>query len=248
LRTAGRQYLAVQFAWLPLLGEIQAWARQVEKSDQILREARDRDAQKKIKVGYSFPKIQDTTINPVSVNAAWWGGGGYNGDLAAGNVSKTLLSETWFEASYLNLVPISHRQAAASAEYANRARFLLGLQITPETLWELAPWSWAVDWVSNFGDVVSAVSNTLLDGLVMRNGFVMHHHRRETLLKAQGPHRWQHRRGDWFDTFTPTQTLVVHETKKRFSALPYFGFGSVGDFTPRQLSILAALGISRVRK
>lgn len=49
------------------------------------------------------------------------------------------------------LVPDSIRGTAARA--------LAGLTIDPSTVWELVPWSWLVDYVTNLGDVIAANRN-----------------------------------------------------------------------------------------
>jgi len=124
------------------------------------------------------------------------------------------------------------------ARYALLAQ-RLGLDPSPEDLWELAPWSWAVDWFSNAGDVISNVNSFQIDGTVLAYGYMMEH----TIIS---------------DTYTltgvtdvngdpvaiPTLTLVT-ETKVRQVANPY-GFGVSWDgLSSFQASIIAALGISR---
>jgi len=117
---------------------------------------------------------------------------------------------------------------------------LLGITLTPDTLWNLAPWSWAVDWFSNAGDVVSNISDWAVYGLVLRYGYIMEH----TIVR---------------DTYTRTPTglnvsggatssiTLVTETKIRRRADP-FGFGLSGvALNATQQAILTALGISRRR-
>jgi hypothetical protein len=148
----------------------------------------------------------------------------------------------WFEAEYLNFLPLSGADYDSVKERADYARYVLGLNMSPHFLWELAPWSWAVDWVTNFGDILQSVSENLTDGLVMKDAFVMHHFSQESWLECYTPYM----SGDGtIARFTPTKSYSLAETKKRFASVPYFGFGSVGELTPRQLSILAALGISK---
>jgi hypothetical protein len=113
-----------------------------------------------------------------------------------------------------------------------KANQLLGLDITPDTLWNLAPWSWAADWFSNIGDITSNMSS-FQQGLVMRYGYQMEH----TIVS---------------DTYSSVDkslrthplTFVV-ETKQRVKANP-FGFGVTWEgLSPFQLSIAGALGLSK---
>jgi len=118
------------------------------------------------------------------------------------------------------------------------------------TLWQLTPWSWAVDWFSNAGSFVKNLSSLAEYGTVLRYGYVM-----ETTTVT-----------DTYSAgkvlFTPTDPsvlaafkppyptvapLTVRTTvKKRVKANP-FGFGVSWDgLSPIQLAIAAALGITRV--
>jgi hypothetical protein len=126
---------------------------------------------------------------------------------------------------------------ARSAEMAKR---IYGIRVSPEVLWNLTPWSWAIDWVTNAGDVMSNISAFTSEGLVMRYGYVMETTTtritdtlRPTLGKY-GPYTLKHSYG----------TTV----KVRRRATPY-GFGlDPGTFSTYQWGIIAALGISKAPK
>jgi hypothetical protein len=118
----------------------------------------------------------------------------------------------------------------------DRADKLIGLGLTPDVLWNLAPWSWAVDWFTNTGDVILNLTDWASDGLVMVYGYLMEH----TIVK---------------DTYTltfpgifprrnVTPMVFVTETKLRRKANP-FGFGvNANDLSDRQLAIITALGLT----
>lgn len=108
--------------------------------------------------------------------------------------------------------------------------------MTPEVLWELAPWSWAVDWFSNTGDVIHNISTLGYDGLVMEYGYMMTHTQYDRRVEATALVN---------GVSVSARTVSRRETKRRTVATPY-GFG-IDDTTlsPRQLAILAALGLSR---
>jgi hypothetical protein len=105
----------------------------------------------------------------------------------------------------------------------------------------LTPWSWAIDWFSNAGDVVSNLSDWATDGLVMKYGYIMEHSRHERTYYLDGPSQY-----NFLDRQIPATVTTWSETKLRRAASP-FGFGvSWEGMTPRQLAITAALGITRV--
>jgi hypothetical protein len=117
-------------------------------------------------------------------------------------------------------------------------REILGLDLTPSTLWNLAPWTWAVDWFSNAGDVISNMSDWQDDGLVLRYGYMMEHSRATYAYTFEGPTGLN-------GSLRPQPVVYVSESKRRVKATP-FGFGLTwGGLTPIQLAIAAALGISK---
>jgi hypothetical protein len=79
----------------------------------------------------------------------------------------------------------------------------------------------------------------MTDGLVMHYGYVMEHVVESDEIVLSG---WTPQKGSFPSDL---KIVVVRETKTRLRASPY-GFGlTFEDFSPRQLAILAALGISR---
>jgi hypothetical protein len=130
-------------------------------------------------------------------------------------------------------------------EARSRIRAVLRSDIDPETLWNLTPWSWAVDWFSSAGDVIHNLNAWSKYGLVLRYGYVMEHTLNETtytrrmstpLLVGQYP------------SDSTCSASFCTETKKRYRANP-FGFGvSWEGLNPTQISILGALGITKSSK
>lgn len=89
------------------------------------------------------------------------------------------------------------------------------------------------------GDVMNNISLFTNDGLVMRYGYVMEHRRVENHYRLYGI------RLAGMQEDLRLEQKFGRETKARVRASP-FGFGlSFDGFTPRQMAILAALGITR---
>jgi len=121
------------------------------------------------------------------------------------------------------------------------ARKLLGLNLDADVLWNMTPWTWAVDW---FADVGSLVRNSTLfseDGLVMKYGYIMEHSIVHDTYTFEGPTGIA---GGY--PGRPSDLSLISEAKVRRTATP-FGFGLTGGLTNRQASIVAALSASRVR-
>jgi len=157
--------------------------------------------------------------------------------------------EIWFSGAFTYQLPPWYETGNRQDRIELTAK-LLGSEPDLNTLWQLTPWSWAVDWFSNAGSFVKNLSSLAEYGTVLRYGYVM-----ETTTVT-----------DTYSAgkvlFTPTDPsvlaafkppyptvapLTVRTTvKKRVKANP-FGFGVSWDgLSPIQLAIAAALGITRV--
>lgn len=231
------EYLNYQFGWKPLLNDVLGFAKTVKSHNKILRDFRSRSG-KVSHVRYTFPTESYSGSNPGSVSMA-------RHDLTVSFNSGGLhlmqsQSETWFEGEFTFHLPVGDSVAAKMQRYESYANHLLGVRLTPQLLWELAPWSWALDWFGNAGDVIANVSMLHHDGLVLSSGFVMCHTRHESrVTNTQG-----------YSGICPggAYTSRLRETKTRYPANPYFGFGAVGALNATQSAILIALGLNRVSR
>jgi hypothetical protein len=119
---------------------------------------------------------------------------------------------------------------------------LLGARITPEVLWNLTPWSWAVDWFTNVGDVIHNVSRFMNDGLVMHYGYIM---RKRSVTREYSHSGGVVRVANGTKPIGILTQKFKTTVKERASATPW-GFGlTFGSFTNRQKAIMAALGLTR---
>jgi hypothetical protein len=235
-RELGGEYLNYQFGWAPLVSSIQDAAKAITESGRILQQLA-RDSGKNIYRKRHSPPILTTTV--VHNNGVYPNGIG-GADIVGApwyRLTDSTKTETWFSGCYTyeyeptemdNLERIIHQ-----------AGLLYGLELTPEVLWNLAPWSWLVDWVANVGPVVHNISAFQQDGLVIRYGYVMEKttrtYRRSNLVK---PSKVAPIPSAYEDTFVGTR-------KRRVQATPY-GFGLTLDaFTNRQWTILTALGMTK---
>lgn len=114
---------------------------------------------------------------------------------------------------------------------------LYGVRIDPYILWKVMPWSWLVDWFFTVGPFINGLTAELFDNVASKNLFLMHSRRRRIVVR-QTFNFWKGRR-----TFEFARTINV---KQRNRAVTPFGFGlKWQDLSATQLSILAALGITR---
>lgn len=228
LRGSGSEYLNLEFGWKPLVADLHSFARTVIDHHKVL-EGYHKGAGQKARRRFVAPP--DRTTKCVE-------GGGFLSPSSPSRSCKAYTSSvdvqtTWFSGCFKYYLPIDDSMSRSARHYAD-AKKLLGVRLTPDTLWELAPWSWAADWAANTGDIVTNVSNLGVDGLAMHYGYVMTHssYEESTSFEYQGKSGFYRQ---------------LKETKKRMPATPY-GFGSTFDgLSTRQKAIAAALGLTRVR-
>jgi hypothetical protein len=119
------------------------------------------------------------------------------------------------------------------------ARKLLGISLTPDVLWNLAPWSWATDWFGNTGDVISNWTAWAIDNQVLLYGYMMEH------IVHTYTYTFVGKTGFYQSDARPVSVTLRSESKIRIQASPY-GFGlSFDDLSLRQKAIVAALGLTR---
>ncbi len=236
------EYLNFEFGIRPILAEIRKFANAVVKSDQIMRQY-DRDAGRLVRRRFSFPTQEEVTQFPVesgvqvypTLPTSMYETLGYSG---LRYKTRTRRVDVWFSGAYFYSLPYATIGGqTAFARDVTRARVLLGLKLDIEVLWNLAPWSWFLDWFGNIGQVIANCAAFQHDGLVMKYGYLMYREVIEDKYVHSGVHFKDGGSGE-------IQTTFGTVLKKRTKAHPYgFGVRDV-DLTPRQVAILAAIGIS----
>ncbi len=238
-KKAGDEYLNAQFGWKPLVSDVKSLAKTVTSSDEILNQL-ERDSGQVVRRRLTLREEDDTYTQDLGIHTPVLGGGltseFFSHKYPHGRVTKTVRTrrKVWFSGSFTYYLPPSYYARDRIAGAAAQANKLLGLELKPSVLWNLAPWSWAADWFSNADEVISNCERLLSNELVMHYGYLMEH----TLCEAT------------YSTEVPGVLPVTlsTETKSRVKANP-FGFGvdfeGLDDF---QTSILVALGMSRSGK
>lgn len=243
-KNAGSEFLGIQFGWLPMVSDIQKISRAIKNSDEILAQY-ERDSGKVVRRRYNFPSDpkSEETVWSTSARCYVPGAGSmvYSGT-AEGTVIRVreTTQKRWFSGAFTYYLPSGYTSRNRISELSAKADILLGTKLTPETLWNLAPWSWAIDWFSSTGDVISNLQDFLSGDLVMRYGYIMEH----TIVRDTYTIDKPGLRAEFGDFTCPPLTLVT-ETKIRRGANP-FGFGvHWSSLSGLQTSILVALGLSR---
>lgn len=240
---AGSEYLNAVFGWLPLIDEIKDVSQSVLDGNTILENYRSASGTL-VHREFAFPDSESVSETKLSgthraqyvtgSSVGEWNGTGVE-------ITRTEVSRTrrWFSGSYTY-----HASQAPSVAkmigYGSEAEKLFGLSLTPDLVWELTPWSWAIDWFSNAGDVISNATYLGAAGLVLKYGYIMEETSRTITYSMPST-------GLTGVTGSVPPCIVTQVTKRRREANP-FGFGLSWDgLSPTQLAITAALGITRLR-
>lgn len=237
-RNAGGEYLNAEFGWRPLVNDVLSLAHAICDSDELLRKY-EQESGKLLHRRYTFPdeittewsETSDGTANrPVpAIRTAYWSGTG-----TLKTVKYTRIRR-WFSGAFTYYLAPQGSLARAEQLAAKR----LGTRITPEVLWNLAPWTWAADWVSNIGDVIHNVSAFANDGLVMPYAYMM----KESTISMTYFHSGAKTKRYGLDVACWQELETKRKQRRR--ATPYgFGLDPI-NFTNRQWAILGALGLSK---
>lgn len=244
---AAGSYLWYQFGFKPVLRDILAMTQAHEFTRKRVQFILKNNG-KEHKRGGTLLETEETIHSVRNINAYWapayqWGAYSHYYAFNHGNMihsSLTTKRKVWFEGKFGFWLPVSDY---SGPEFHNRM-FLnqgLGLQLNAyallRTFYALTPWSWLFDWVTTLGDVLENMASINGDGVYARYAHIMasdeYRYFQLNLLNTRG--------GQQVQAMTRTATF-----KQREIASPY-GFGiDTSDFSDWQLSILLALGLSRL--
>lgn len=236
MRNVGKEYLNIQFGWVPFLNDLARVIKISHTLDSRMRQIRrnnGRNVRRRGVLASTTDTMEDvkttgTFLHPVLPTVY------YASLTGSRHRVKTVTTKHWFSGSFMYHIPDT-----GDLRYTAKARrALYGVNPSPSLLWEVLPWSWLIDWFASTGDVLNNISSGAVEGLVSRYAFVMSttEHRRTVT--------------EYMDFKPPWGRILAYGTetyteKLRSGANP-FGFGlAFADLNSRQMMILAALGLSR---
>lgn len=233
-------HLALQFGASPLVGDFYKSLETIIKADTVIKQYA-RDSGRLVRRRYEEPvkETRETSVFRAGVEPYT----SYSDFLTSaafsvGDVIRTRVTSRrrWFAGAFTYHLPWDDSLGEIEKAAFLAKKDLLSLKVSPETFWNVLPWSWAVDWFVPVGDVISNLQSHSKDGLVMRYGYVMEH------SSCTDTYTWV---GAKKPPVPPGSIVLKSECKKRIQANP-FGFGLSWDgLSPFQWSIVTALGISR---
>lgn len=235
-RRSGREYLNIEFGWRPLIQDLRALGRTITSSTEIVDSYR-RGAGATQRRRWDLPTELSSGISTVG-GTCWFANTSRSCTTTA---SWTASKRIWFSGRFRYFIPEGDGFSDRWERWNRYGQQLAGLSYhsLPETVWELAPWSWFVDWFVDVGSVISNIGLLGHDGVLLDYGYLMCEQEAATKVRMFpiGGSYPVAGRGIGFD--------YRIRWRQRARASPY-GFGLTdADLSGRQLAILAALGIDR---
>jgi len=239
-RSSGSEYLNYEFGWLPLVNDIRNFSRVVVNHKKIMDHFYNGSG-KQIRVKFDFPgSITTSNIATPDMGLRYSSSRQNNSGKKQGTRSTTHRRTFSGCYTYYAIPPsVANGSFDKFHRYSQYAGHLLGVELTPETVWNLAPWSWAVDWFSNTGDIIHNISAFAQDSLVMKYGYITSNYRQFINASISGTTPFMG------ETVSPGSMTQMNQRINRFPASPYFGFGTSGSLSGGQKAILLALGLSK---
>lgn len=234
------EYLNYMFGIAPTIGLAQDLRKAIAEGESLLKQLA-RDSGRLVRRRYQpEPEVTSERVVTPGVRCDLYGDVGFNtifSDWGTHTLSRKTTKQWGFSGAFTYHFPEEGiGRTIAELDY------LYGVRPGAALAWELLPFSWLLDYKLSIGDVLGNLDNFSQDGLVMPYGYVT----LKTTVEEQCT--WEGRIYNASNQLehTTVSATMVKTTMQRRPATP-FGFGiNPGDLSARQLSIIAALGLSRL--
>lgn len=245
-KPAADHFLNFQFGWKPFIKDLSKFHDAYRDSEKLIDRLSRENGQW---VKRRFPLASETTrtkiasadgfkLYPLGVFTVannWF----TSSSNARWEVWEEIDTSTWVSGKWRYYRPEFDRTRpdySSVMSRAGRQLTLYGVRISPTNVYRATPWTWAADWFSNVGDHVEHVNDMLIDSIANKYLYAMKHTVRRRVFIQHAPFR---------NVTLSLRFERVIETKQRVEGLSPYGFSLHGsDLSPRQLAIIAALGLS----
>jgi len=249
-RRLGGEYLNIVFGWKPFIRDLRRLYATMRTIDAQIAKLKAQNGQSirrravlrdDVVTSTSGASYSTPFINVYGGPPSWPIGS------TVYRLNTTTKTRVWYSACYRYWIP-----DVKSWGWDLRARAaLFGVLPTPKVLYDAMPWSWLVDWFTDVGELVDAVSPTAVSGTTMKYGYTMLNDVVTSTATSHVTHSSAATRvgnfgSVWEGCDATFSTIYKKERKIRTGGVQPFGPGfSVGSLSAGQWAILAALGLSR---
>lgn len=244
-------YLNTQFGWRPFISDLQKFSDVVQNSSSYIKRISAQNGKwikKRVRLS-SSASSSGSIVDPITPGIGPWGPQFNNfcqptvvgSQLSYGTVERISSTDTtnWGSGSWKYYRPEfdeSDPGYNSGLSALQRQMMLHGARINPSVIWKATRWTWLIDWFSNAGALIDRGTAWGLDGVVSRYMFLMSHSITSKIYRSN-PRFWN-------GPITMEWQSSVDSKLREEAGSPYsFRLGL--PLTARQLSILAAIGLSR---
>lgn len=239
-KEGGSAWLNLQFGWIPFLDSIYTLVKDYTKVGKKVDQF-ERDSGRVVRRRYNFDETKGTPVTTIATNRSGFptptpmlvlGGGGRL------ERTRTSSERIWFSAAYRYYIPPKAKLLGLARGLSIFNKMTGG--VTPSTLYQLAPWSWLLDYYTNVGDVIDNFSAFSRDNLVALYAYIMCTTESKLELTLTDVIL---KNGQRYRTSSKCKTTL----KTRIVGEPYgFDLAINSNLSDKQKSILFALAASRV--
>lgn len=227
LKKGASAYLSYQFGWKPLLSDLR---KSLDFASQFNKRAKEiKRILEKGGVTYTVKLGRDN-----SIKSDRWVMSSLGADTIRADVMRFTSREVWGSVRW-SPDPTRAPPTTDEAIMNLARRAVLGLTIDASTLWNAMPWSWLIDWYSNMGDFFEANRNIV----PVQPGNVTIMSQTSTISNVTPASSYP------FLTGGTMNLEYISKDRDVFSGATLNAGLTMLD--ARQTSILAALGITRLR-
>jgi hypothetical protein len=240
LKEVSSYWVGLQFGWKPLLSDILSLVNHQRKTEKRLKQLL-RDNGKPVRRKITLVETDDTVQTDFTSYSAF---------------NPVLVTQFYRQQPTVRQIRVNTERVWASARFRywlpggpqdiNWKRAMLariyGLYPSPSVIYNAIPWSWLVDWFTNAGDLIENLDGGVANRLAADYFYVM---REKSWFVTNTATGYFTRRNGEACQFTGSSTF--HATSKYRAKGDPFGFASnQNDLSLMQLSILGALGLSKI--
>lgn len=247
-KRAASEYLNVQFGIKPFISDLKSFYKTVKNFNRIITQY-ERDQGRLVRRQHFMQKpIENSTSSEKRPDARY---GAPNSSfyqrnhenfycIATGSKQCTRTESFSFSGGFMYYIPQDEGIISELIQIERKLDRLLGTKITIEVLWNVAPWSWLIDWFTNIGPLLGNYEAFQDDKLVLKYAYATR--------KASHTHvaHWGWDPRSYLQVTNTNEfslTVQLIETARE-RATPYgFGF-DLGSLSEYQWSILGALGLT----
>ncbi|DAD52042.1 maturation protein [ssRNA phage Gerhypos.4_53] len=243
-RTLADQFLNEQFAWIPFLNDVRNFGKTFAHQDSIadnlslnngrvVRKHAPMITESSSSVLQEIDFVDTTDIFPVA----------FPREMLSGPTTRTLIEETSISVGGMGAFQyyLPEWDKADNRYYSAWGRIMreldtYGARISPYHLYQIIPWSWALDWVTGMGNYVSYLSDVMTDSLCAKYFFVKAKKKTSRTLRYRIPFV--------FGSADVSFTRSIEITERQPGSSPFSFDLPWSSLTPRQIAIAGALGLT----